>query len=148
MWGEGLSHLQYADDTLILIKNDPVSVMNLKFFLMCFESMSGLKVNYNKSEVIVMDCDMESQLRAAYVMNFKLGSFLITYLGMPIAPCELTITYFRFSSEKVARRVEPRKGKQLSSGVSSGGEDGPHQLLPHQHSDVCDGFLPSLERPS
>lgn len=45
----GITHLQYVDDTLIIIKNDPISLINLKFLLMCFESMPELKLNFDKS---------------------------------------------------------------------------------------------------
>ncbi|KAK1679281.1 hypothetical protein QYE76_040129 [Lolium multiflorum] len=55
----GISHLQYADDTLILIQNSEENIANLKFLLMCFEDMSGLKINYHKSEVIVMGQPLE-----------------------------------------------------------------------------------------
>jgi hypothetical protein len=37
----GISHFQYADDTLILIHNNTEDIRNLKFLLMCFEGMSG-----------------------------------------------------------------------------------------------------------
>jgi hypothetical protein len=50
----GVIHMQYADDTLILIKNSEEDIKNLKFMLMCFEDMLGLKINFHKSEVIVM----------------------------------------------------------------------------------------------
>jgi retron-type reverse transcriptase len=50
----GISHLQYADDTLIMIQDNDEQIANLKFLLMCFEDMSGLKINYHKSEVIVL----------------------------------------------------------------------------------------------
>jgi hypothetical protein len=50
----GISHLQYDDDTLILIQYNEHQITNLKFLLMCFEEMSGLEINYHKSEVMVM----------------------------------------------------------------------------------------------
>jgi hypothetical protein len=53
----GVSHLQYADDTMILIQNSPESLINLKFILLCFEFLSGMKINFHKSEVIVMGVD-------------------------------------------------------------------------------------------
>jgi hypothetical protein len=53
----GVTHLQYADDTMIMIENDNNSINNLKFLLICFELLSGLKINYHKSEVIVMGVD-------------------------------------------------------------------------------------------
>jgi hypothetical protein len=39
---------------MILIENDDAGINNLKFLLICFELLSGLKINYHKSEVIVM----------------------------------------------------------------------------------------------
>jgi hypothetical protein len=40
----GLSHLQYADDTVIFLGMEEQSILHTKFLLYCFESMSGLKV--------------------------------------------------------------------------------------------------------
>jgi hypothetical protein len=50
----GLTYLQYADDTIIFLSLDEQTIMNAKFLLYCFEDMSGLKINYQKSEVFVM----------------------------------------------------------------------------------------------
>jgi hypothetical protein len=50
----GVSHLQYADDTMILLQNTDRGIRNLKFILLCFELLSGMKINFHKSEVIVM----------------------------------------------------------------------------------------------
>lgn len=58
--GGGLTHLQYDDDTLILILNYMVDIINLKFLLMCFKSMSGLKINFEESEAVVTSCDLEA----------------------------------------------------------------------------------------
>ena len=56
----GVTHLQYDDDTIILIKYGELWIANHKFLLMCFEKMSGLKITYRKSEVFVMGKDMET----------------------------------------------------------------------------------------
>jgi hypothetical protein len=40
----GLTHLQYADDTIICLEVDDTCVENLKFILYCFEEMSELKI--------------------------------------------------------------------------------------------------------
>jgi hypothetical protein len=37
----GVSHLQYADDTMIMLQNTESGIMNLKFLLICFELLSG-----------------------------------------------------------------------------------------------------------
>lgn len=63
------THLQYDDNTLIMIKSDQTGSVNLKFPLICFESMSGLKINYDKSEATITGGDLEDALRATHMMN-------------------------------------------------------------------------------
>lgn len=48
----GITHLQYADDTIIMTEGDAKSIKHIKFLLYCFEWMPGLKINYHKSEVV------------------------------------------------------------------------------------------------
>ena len=55
----GLTHLQYADDIMLMMSCDNESITNMKFLLYCFEWMSGLKINYHKSEVAVFGVDEE-----------------------------------------------------------------------------------------
>lgn len=112
----GPTHLQYADDTLIFIQNSDREIMNLKFLLMCFEGMSGMKINFEKSEAFASGGDLESQLRAAHMMNYELGSIPMKYLGMPISKRALSIMDFDPLVAKVAGRVEPWQGKLLASG--------------------------------
>jgi hypothetical protein len=45
----GIAHLQYADDTFIMVSSDTESIKNLKFLLYCFGWMLGLKINNHKS---------------------------------------------------------------------------------------------------
>jgi hypothetical protein len=70
-----VTHLQYADDTMILIEKDDTSIANLKFILICFELLSGLKINYHKSEVIVMGVSSQEQTRVANLLNWQEGAF-------------------------------------------------------------------------
>jgi hypothetical protein len=87
----GESHLQYADDTIILIQTTRLGLTNLKFILACFELLSGLKINFNKSEVIVMGGDSEEQARVARLLNSRQGRFPFTYLGFTMSDHKLTI---------------------------------------------------------
>ena len=48
---DGLSILQYADDTIIFIDHDLEQAKNLKLLLCAFEQLSGLKINFHKSEI-------------------------------------------------------------------------------------------------
>jgi hypothetical protein len=47
----GLSILQYADDTIIFLDHDLEQAKNLKLLLYAFEQLLGLKINFHKSEV-------------------------------------------------------------------------------------------------
>jgi hypothetical protein len=79
----GVTHLQYADDTMILIEPSEMGIANLKLLLLCFENMSGLKINFSKSKVVVTGVPEPDKLRVSNLLNCKLGSFPISYLGPP-----------------------------------------------------------------
>jgi retron-type reverse transcriptase len=49
----GISHIQYANDTVIMIDGSETSIRNLKLILYFFDWLSRLKINYHKSEVFV-----------------------------------------------------------------------------------------------
>jgi hypothetical protein len=53
--------LQYADDTIFIIQDDLESARNLKFILCMFEQMSGLKVNFHKSDIYCCGEDVDKQ---------------------------------------------------------------------------------------
>lgn len=80
----GLTHFQYADDTILFIKNEEYNIRVLKFLLFCFEKMFGMKINYQKSEVYVLGVSKEEELRVANMLNYKVGSLPFTYLGLPM----------------------------------------------------------------
>jgi hypothetical protein len=48
---DGISILQYADDTIIFLDHDVEGAKNLKLLLCAFEQLSGLKINFHKSEI-------------------------------------------------------------------------------------------------
>jgi hypothetical protein len=48
---EGLSILQYADDTILFMGHDIEEAKNLKLLLCVFEQLSDLKINFHKSEL-------------------------------------------------------------------------------------------------
>jgi hypothetical protein len=49
----GLSIIQYADDTIIFMEHDLEKAQNLKLILAAFVQLSGLKINFHKSEFVL-----------------------------------------------------------------------------------------------
>jgi hypothetical protein len=47
----GLSILKYADDTILFMEHDLAKAVNMKVILCLFEQLSGLKINFHKSEI-------------------------------------------------------------------------------------------------
>ena len=111
---EGVSHLQYADDTIIMVELDDACIANLKFILLCFEAVSGLKINFSRSEVLVTGVNDAEALRVARLLNCSLGSFPFKYPGLPISPFKLLAKDFAPAIAKVGNRVLPLRGTQSS----------------------------------
>jgi hypothetical protein len=106
----GITHLQYADDTVLLIQNEETSIVNLKLILYCFESMSGMKINYHNSEVYVIGEDKGRREEIAAKFNYKLGSFPLMYLGIPVHTRKLRKTDLQMVNHKMGKRTEPWQG--------------------------------------
>jgi hypothetical protein len=82
--GVTVSHLQFADDTLLVGVKSWANVRALCGVLLLFELMSGLKVNFHKSILVGVNIS-ESWLReAAPALRCKVGKVPFLYLGLPI----------------------------------------------------------------
>lgn len=53
--GDGLSILQYADDTILFLDHNLAQAGELKLVLSTFEQLSGLTINFHKSELFCYD---------------------------------------------------------------------------------------------
>jgi len=113
---KGVSHIQYADDTVLMTDGSDKSIINLKILLYCFEWLSGLKINYHKSEVIFFGFTQAEKERKANMMNCKLGELPVKYLGIPVSDRMLGIGAFQGLSCRMMKRLDPWKGKFMSSG--------------------------------
>jgi hypothetical protein len=88
----GVVILQYADDTIMCLEDDLLKARNVKILLYLFEQMSGLKINFEKSEVIMVGGDTNLTLAYAEIFNCQGGFFLIKYLGVPISVSRIQVS--------------------------------------------------------
>ena len=112
----GIALLQYADDTILCIQDDLEVAQNLKLLLYLYENMLGLKINFNKSEVIMISQDSDQSLRYAEMFNCATGSWPIKYLGVPVSGSRIQVANWLPLIEKVSKRLDGWKGGVLSLG--------------------------------
>lgn len=69
--------------------------------------MSGLKINYHKSEVFMMGMSEGEQQRVANMLNCKIGSLPMIYLGIPMSDGHLGINTLSNVPLKLRKRLQP-----------------------------------------
>jgi hypothetical protein len=57
----GISILQYADDTILFMEHNIEKAINMKLILRFFEELSGLKINFHKSEISCFEKTKEEE---------------------------------------------------------------------------------------
>jgi hypothetical protein len=110
----GVVILQYADDTIICLKKDIETARNMKLLLYLYEMMSGLKINFGKSELIMVNGDENLQILYAEIFNCQIGMFPIKYLRVPIGPSRLHVKDWANLEEKNKKKLFDWKGSSLS----------------------------------
>ncbi|WVZ54036.1 hypothetical protein U9M48_004904 [Paspalum notatum var. saurae] len=109
--GEGLAEILRTarekglveDDTILFLKNSEDELSNFKLLLFCFEEMSGMRINYNKSEVYTLGVSVQEGQAIADKLNCKLGKFPMKYLGVPISDRRSTMEQMIGVVEKVEK---------------------------------------------
>jgi retron-type reverse transcriptase len=72
---DGLSILQYADDTILFIDDDLQKAKGLKIVLSAFEKFSGLKINFHKSEMFCFGETRDKSENFVHLFGCKEGEF-------------------------------------------------------------------------
>ena len=114
----GITHPQYADDTILFFEptygkhHEP----RISYFLL--KEMSSMIINYNKSEIIMVQMSRESGEGIAYTFNCKSGSLPMKYLGIPVSDVNLTKSELS-EKNKVRNRLKTWKCGSFSYGGKS-----------------------------
>jgi len=108
-------HLLFADDILIFCGAQAEHVRNLRCTFLCFEAMSGLRINLSKSELVPIG-KVEDVESLTHILGCRIGSLPMTYLGMPLGASFKSISIWNGVIEKVERRLASWKKLYLSKG--------------------------------
>uniref|UniRef100_A0A7N2KUK5 Reverse transcriptase zinc-binding domain-containing protein n=1 Tax=Quercus lobata TaxID=97700 RepID=A0A7N2KUK5_QUELO len=81
--GVGVSRLLLADDTILFCDANKEQILHVRMLLLCFQAVTGLKVNALKSEMVLIE-EVPNVFVLAEILGCRVGSLPMTYLGMPL----------------------------------------------------------------
>ena len=107
----GVSVLQYADDTIIFMEHDLAKARNMKLVLCLFEQLTGLKINFHKSELFCFGRAKDEQESYRQLFGCELGNLPFSYLGIPIHHRRLTNREWKCIEDRFEKKLSCWKGK-------------------------------------
>ena len=111
-----ISHLQYANDTVIVCPPKMESLQNVKKTLILFHLASGLQVNFYKSSIMGLNVTDKWLDDAAKNLLCKKGSLPFMYLGLPIGGSSSAISSWDPVIRKMENKLATWRGRLLSIG--------------------------------
>ena len=111
---DGLSILQYADDTVIFMSHDAEKAVNMKLLLSTIEQLLGLKINFHKSEIFCFGKAKEHEMFYSQTFRCVIGNYPFRYLGLPMNTRKLKNKDWKTIENRIEKRLSGWKGKMLS----------------------------------
>lgn len=99
-----VNHLLFADETLIFCGASAEHVRNMRCTFLCFEAALGLRINLGESGIVPIG-EVEDVDFLAHILGCKLGSWPMTYLGLPLGASFKSISIWNGVLEKVEQRL-------------------------------------------
>ena len=109
--------LQYADDTLILIKGTVEQTAIVKRMLKRFSDFTGLQINFNKSTFVPINMEQSTSQQVSELLECPVSTFPCNYLGLPLSTNKITHAMLM----PVIHRVDKRLSGWLVTFLSWGG---------------------------
>jgi hypothetical protein len=100
----GVSILQYADDTILLLEDKLENARNVKFIICLFEQISGLKINFHKSEIFCLGAAKGRAQHYSEIFTCPIAELPMKYLEMPIDEKKLAVSQWDPLDEILERR--------------------------------------------
>ncbi|KAK3193123.1 hypothetical protein Dsin_024433 [Dipteronia sinensis] len=111
-----ISHLQFADDTILFLEPKLLGLLNTKMMLRCFELASGLQINFHKSCICRVGKRRTSEEEWAKGFKCKEATLPITYLGWPLGGRPNKVEFWRPVLSRIESRLAPWKKKFINKG--------------------------------
>jgi len=99
-----VSHLLFAEDTLIFCEANVEHFRNLRCLFLCFEVVLGLNINLSKSEIVHVGNVGDVEVLAS-ILGCGVSSLLMKYLGLPLGAYYKVSTIWTGIIEKMGHRL-------------------------------------------
>jgi hypothetical protein len=108
--------LLYADDVLIFLQAEEQQLRLLKMIFLLFQRLSGLKLNLQKSMLLVTADRFNLVYELATIMQCQASKFPILHLGLPLSDKMLSKEAYNNILNREENRLVGRKVDLLSIG--------------------------------
>ena len=105
-----VSHLQFADDTILFLDNDKDNFLNTLSIFQIFELSSGLKMNLSKSDLAGINIDSQELSCIASLISCQILEWPLVYLGVPLGGNPRSVLLWDLVVEKISKRLGNWKG--------------------------------------
>jgi hypothetical protein len=114
---EGLciSHILYADNTILFCDADLDQLIYVRIVLTCFEAVTSLRVNMAKSEMVPVG-EVQNIVELADSLCCHIGGLPLSYFGMPLGASYKAVAVWNPILEKVERCLSGWQKLYLSKG--------------------------------
>jgi hypothetical protein len=82
----------------------------VKVLLYVFEQMSGLKINFEKSEILLICGDENLAVAYTDIFNCQIGLFPMKYLGVSVSANRLHVVDWVRLEEKMGKKLDLWQG--------------------------------------
>ena len=105
----------FADDTILFSDAEVEQVLYVRLLLLCFQAVTGLKVNVAKSEMVPI-VEINNVQALVEILGCRVGALPMTYLGMPLGAPYKSPSIWNPILEKFERKLAGWKKLYLSKG--------------------------------
>ncbi|KAK1276479.1 hypothetical protein QJS04_geneDACA020812 [Acorus gramineus] len=113
--GTPITHLQYADDTMMFAEPEVDVLGGYKFILSCFSLLSGLSINWSKSALCAIHVESTRAESLAALLGCELQQAAPKHLGLPLVQSRLLRKDWTPLVERVEKRLAGWQNRCLSS---------------------------------
>ena len=110
-----MTHLLYADYTIIFCEAEQKQLCHIRIILVIFEACSGLKVNWRKSSIFHIK-EVQQIQALANILKCKIERLPTVYLGMPLGAKHKAVSIWDDVLRKSERRLALWKSQYLFFG--------------------------------